>query len=56
MPVVIHDVEVIDEAPSPPPAAPTGTAPAPPTPGTTGPRLEQALRRLRERAQRVHAD
>ena len=57
MPVVINDFEVLTDEPNRPPSPSTSTAPSPPAP--TAPstsRLEQALKQLWQRAERVHAD
>jgi len=56
MPVVINDFEVLADEPDRSPPAPASTAPSPPAPSPSVSRLAQALRQLRQRARRVHAD
>jgi hypothetical protein len=56
MPVVIRDFEVVADQPDRPPPSTTAAEPAPPAPSPSVSRLEQALRRMRQRALRVHAD
>lgn len=56
MPVIIRDFELVGEEPERPVPAPSTPASTSPAPAASASRLAQALRQLRERARRIHAD